>query len=95
LVKNIEKGRMLENRQASSFKICILLEKLNIESILEKFIEFTQWNSQIETFKIINRIRSNTFLAYLKLKKYSMLTYPRETYLTITYIKTCACLGEK
>lgn len=68
---------------------------MDVEGIIERFIEFPQWNSYIESFKIVNRIRSNTFLALLKLKKHNLLSYPRETYLTITYIKTCACLAPK
>jgi hypothetical protein len=34
LVKNIEKGRILENKSEGSFKICLLLERLSIEGIL-------------------------------------------------------------
>lgn len=68
---------------------------MEVEGIIERFIEFALWNSYIETFKIVNRIRSNTFLAFIKLKKHNMLSYPRETHLTITYIKTCACLAPK
>lgn len=38
-------------------------------------------------------MRNNTFLAYLKLKKHSVFAYPRDAYVTITYMKTCQCLN--
>lgn len=94
-MKNIEKGRILEDKTDGSFKLCLLLEKMEMEGIIERFIEFPQWNSYVDSFKIVSRIRSNTFLAFLKLKKHNLLSYPRETHLTITYIKTCACLAPK
>jgi hypothetical protein len=34
LVKNIDKGRILENRGEGSFKVCLLLERLPIEAVL-------------------------------------------------------------
>lgn len=47
---------------------------------------------QVETFEITKRIRHNTFLAYMKMKKKSVFSSSREGYFTISYFKHCACL---
>lgn len=59
------------------------------------FVLFHSWNTQFESFNIVSRLRNNTYLGKVRLKKYSLISCPREAYITITYLKTCPCLNNK
>jgi len=40
---------------------------------------------------MLNRPRKNSYLAYLRTTKYSFMSYPRDTYLSVIYYEACRC----
>ena len=54
---------------------------------MESYMQFGSWTVQVETFRVLNRIRKNTFLGYLKIKKQGIFAAPREAFLTFSYFK--------
>ncbi len=40
---------------------------------------------------ILGKPRTNSYLAYLKTNKYSFMSYPRDSYLSISYSQACSC----
>lgn len=50
-----------------------------------------QWNTSIQTFSIIGKPRSNSFIVYMKTNRYSMISYPRDCFLSIVYYRPCEC----
>ena len=51
----------------------------------------SQWNTSIQTFSIIAKPRNNSFIAYMKTNRYSMISYPRDCFLSIVYYRPCEC----
>ena len=64
-----------------------------MEEPLTRYIDLGGWNQQVESLTTLNRIRTNTFLARLRLKKSGFASYPREAVISITYIRDCPCLS--
>ena len=73
----------------------MFFEKSSIEGLIESYVQLGAWNIHIQSLKIIKRIRSNTFIARLKLKKRNFFTSAREAIVTINYFKNCECLAKE
>lgn len=94
LMKNVANGRMIANKATGVLKLYLFVEDCKIAQAMESYVHFDCWNLQVDSFKLMNRVRKNTFVAHIKLKRYNMFTSPREAYITITYLKNCPCLQD-
>jgi hypothetical protein len=72
----------------------LFVENCEIRRYMESFLMFDCWNTQVEEFRVMKRIRVNSYLGYIKLKKYSIWTAQRDAYVVITYLKECLCLAD-
>ena len=43
------------------------------------------WNKNINIFKIVTKVRNNSYICYLKTNKYSYVSYPRECYFSVIF----------
>jgi hypothetical protein len=77
-----------------TLKVTMFLEGCSIYGLIESYVQFTDWNVQVDTFKIVKKIRYNTFLGHLRMKKKNFFTAQREGIFTLKYFKQCACLTQ-
>lgn len=61
--------------------------------MLENYV-FQEWNSSVEKLAVLGKPRSNSYLAHLRTNKYSLISYPRECLLLITYYQSCSCRSD-
>ena len=68
-----------------------------MEGLLESYAQLASWNLQVESFRIVNCIRRNNYLAHLKLKKQGVfgLGSQREAWLVMSYVWDCKCLRKE
>lgn len=93
MARNIEGGKIMTNSTKNMVKVLMFLERCTIEDLIESYIQFGSWNVQVDSFKIIKKIRNNTFIGNLKLKKKGYFTAAREAFFVVNYFKLCPCLG--
>lgn len=95
LVQNIENGRILQSVKDNKIKIFVLIERCPMENIIENYLKMSGWNTEVEEFKIISKVNINTYVVYLRFKKYSFISLGRDSYVTITCFKSCQnCSGQ-
>lgn len=92
MVRNIAGGKVLSSADSQAVKVLMFLERCSIADLIESYVQFGAWNIQVDTFRVEKKIRNNTFMAYLKLKKKNLFSSAREGYFTLTYFKDCPCL---
>jgi hypothetical protein len=51
----------------------------------------TAWNSNMQTFTILGKPRTNSYIGYMKTNKYSLISYPRDCFISIVYYRPCEC----
>jgi hypothetical protein len=93
LVKNIEGGKVMSNKEKQTIKVLMFLERCTVRGLIESYFQFAAWNVQVDSFRVVKRIRNNTFLAQLRLKKKNFFSFSREAFFIASYFKLCSCLG--
>ena len=84
----------MSSASKNAVKVMIFLERCTIQGLIESYIQFTAWNVQVDSFKITKKIRHNTFVGHLKMKKKNFFTAARECCFVISYFKLCPCLNK-
>ena len=84
----------MSSASKNTVKVMIFLERCTIQGLIESYIQFTAWNVQVDSFKIIKKIRHNTFVGHLKMKKINFFTAAREGCFIVNYFKLCPCLSK-
>ena len=94
LLRNVDGGKIMVNRTKNMVKILLFLERCTVQGLIESYINFDGWNVHVDSFKIVKKIRNNTFGGLLKLKKKNFFTAARSSYFVINYFKMCHCLNK-
>jgi hypothetical protein len=94
LLRNVDGGKITVNRGKNMVNILLFLERCTVQGLIESYINFDAWNVHVDSFKIVKKIRNNTFVGYLKLKKKNFFTAARTAYFVVNYFKMCHCLNK-
>ena len=51
------KGKIMSNSKKNAVKVLMFIEKCSIQGLIESYIQFGAWNVQVDTFRIVKKIR--------------------------------------
>ena len=77
LLRNVDGGKITVNRGKNMVNILLFLERCTVQGLIESYINFDAWNVHVDSFKIVKKIRNNTFVGHLRLKKKNFFTAAR------------------
>lgn len=86
ILKNEDNLRQLVNKNyANKLKTELILPKpKSITNIFDYYIKMNEWNPDIEESNIKIKLSDNSYLVQVRVKKYSYMSWPRETILLVT-----------